>query len=313
MKGLELARQYYETFGAPMLTERFSSVLPQIAVGLCGSGSECFGYDDAISEDHDFEPGFCLFLPDEEKVDRRTAFLLERAYASLPKEFCGYRRSNLSPVGGNRHGVIRLSDFLRAKTGTPDGELSLGAWISLPEQSLGEVTNGALFHDGSGIFTAIRRRLSRFPEGVRRKKLAGELVMMGQAGQYNYPRCLKREESGAAQLAMQEFVKSAMHAVFLLNRVYQPYYKWSFRTLGELSLLSTLSAPLEFLITSGNSPSEAAVKTELCEDILSGIVAELKRQGLSSSASTSAEAHGYAVNDSIAEEEIRNLHILAAI
>ena len=126
MKGLELARDYYRTFGAPMLAERFSSVLPQIAIGLCGSGSECFGYDDELSEDHDFEPGFCIFIPDEEIVDRRMAFLLERAYASLPKEFCGYKRSHMSPVGGNRHGVIRLSDFMRARTGTPDGELTLG-------------------------------------------------------------------------------------------------------------------------------------------------------------------------------------------
>ena len=83
MKGLELSRSYFENFGRTML-EEFPDILPKIAAGLCGSGSECFGFDDDISRDHDFEPGFCIFLPSEETVDRRSAFLLERAYSKLP-------------------------------------------------------------------------------------------------------------------------------------------------------------------------------------------------------------------------------------
>ena len=78
MNGLELSRAFYEEHGKPMLEEQFPQLLPLLAVGLFGSGSECFGYDDETSRDHDFEPGFCLFLPDESVVDRRTAFLLER-------------------------------------------------------------------------------------------------------------------------------------------------------------------------------------------------------------------------------------------
>ena len=65
-----------------MLEAQFPHLLSQIAVGLFGSGSECFGYDDDISRDHDFEPGFMLLLPGEDAVDRRAAFLLERAYAA---------------------------------------------------------------------------------------------------------------------------------------------------------------------------------------------------------------------------------------
>ena len=95
MNGLELSRAYYERFGRPMLEKDFPELLPYLAVGLFGKGSECFGWDDALSRDHDFEPGFCIFLPEEELVDRRREFQLERAYAKLPKEFEGVKRSLL--------------------------------------------------------------------------------------------------------------------------------------------------------------------------------------------------------------------------
>ena len=68
MKGLELAEQYYVNCGKDMLAQ-FPQALPFLAVGLAGSGSECCGYDDETSRDHDFEPGFCIFLPGEDVVD----------------------------------------------------------------------------------------------------------------------------------------------------------------------------------------------------------------------------------------------------
>ena len=45
MQGLELARKYFEEYGAPLLHEQFPEWEGLIAAGLCGSGSECFGYD----------------------------------------------------------------------------------------------------------------------------------------------------------------------------------------------------------------------------------------------------------------------------
>ena len=65
MNGLELSRAFYEEHGAPLLHEQFPEAEGLIAVGLIGSGSECLGFDDEVSRDHDFEPGFCLLLPEE--------------------------------------------------------------------------------------------------------------------------------------------------------------------------------------------------------------------------------------------------------
>ena len=63
MQGLALARAYFDAYGAPMIERQFAAYKSSMAVGLVGEGSECFGYDDAFSQDHDFGPGFCIWLP----------------------------------------------------------------------------------------------------------------------------------------------------------------------------------------------------------------------------------------------------------
>ncbi|MBQ4037065.1 MAG: DUF4037 domain-containing protein [Clostridia bacterium] len=313
MKGLDLAREYYEAYGKAVLEEEFADVLPYLAVGLAGSGSECYGYDDALSQDHDFEPAFCIFLPDESIVDRRYAFRLERAYAKLPKEFMGLSRSPVSPVGGSRHGVIRMEEFFLEKTGSPDGALSLEAWLSVPEHGLLEATNGAVFCDPYGRFSAIRERLSYFPEDVRRKKLGGSLLLMGQAGQYNYSRCVERGDTAAAQMAAFEFVKSVLHSIYLLNRSYMPYYKWVFRGLRELSVLSELGGELEYLVSSGNAPEEAKGKEQRIERICAAVAEELRAQGICALPYAEMEPMAYAVNDTVTDHDLRNMHILSAV
>ena len=313
MKGLELARAYYEAYGAPMLRERFPELLPRLAAGLFGSGSECFGYDDEVSRDHDFEPGFMLLLPGEDAVDRRAAFLLERACAALPRRFMGLERGLMAPVGGPRRGVLRAADFFAQKTGTPDGVLTLGQWLSVPEYALAEAVNGALFYDGDGAVTAIRRRLAAWPEDVRKKKLAGNLLLMAQSGQYNYARCLAHGEKAAAQLAAGEFTRRAISAIFLLNGVYQPYYKWAFRALRDLPRLSLLAEVLEYLLTTDNDGETAAEKRRVIEGVAADVIAELRRQGLTRADGDDLERHAYSVNDGIADGGLRNLHVLEAV
>lgn len=313
MRGLEIAKAFYHEYGEPMLREKFPEILPFMAVGLLGRGSECLGFDDEVSRDHDFEPGFCVFLPGEEIVDRRTAFLLERAYAGLPKEFMGLRRAVISPVGGARHGVLRTAEFMTDLVGSSDGRLDLTGWMTVPDHALTEALSGEIFTDPYGEVTAIRERLRRQPVDVKRKKLAGHLLLMGQSGQYNYKRCLAHGETAAAQLAVTEFVKSTMSVVFLLNNTYQPYYKWSFRAMRALPKLSLTAELLEYLLTSDNEPETAKEKYDVIEGIAADVIDELMEQGLTQAICGDLEKHAYSVNDQIADAYIRNLHILAAV
>ncbi len=313
MNGLELARAYYETYGAPMLQEQFADLLPHLAAGLLGSGSECFGFDDALSRDHDFEPGFCLFLPGEETVDRRVAFMLERAYAKLPKEFEGIQRATLQPVGGPRHGVLRIGEFFTEKIGSADGVLTTAQWLTVPEAALAECVNGQVFFDNAGLLTALRERLAYYPEDVRRKKLAGHLLLMAQAGQYNYLRCVGHGENAAAQLAVNQFVTSTLSVLFLLNRTYQPFYKWSFRAARALPELSLLPELLEALLVGDNEGDQPQAKADMIESIAADVIDCLMAQGLTKATCGDLEKHAYSVNDGIADPALRNRHVLAAV
>ena len=313
MKGLELCRAYYETYGRPMLEKEFSQVLAFAAVGLFGSGSECFGFDDEVSADHDFEPCFCVLLPGEDIVDRRTAFLLERAYAKLPAEFEGFKRERMLPVGGARHGILRTAEVFQAKTGTPDGNLTPLQWLRLPGQYLAEATNGEIFHDEYGEVTRIRQNLARYPEDIRLKKLAGHLLLMAQAGQYNYMRCIRHGETAAAQLSVYEFVKSAMEAAFLLNNRYQPFYKWGFKAMRELDTLADLADDFEFLISTGNNAEQIQEKEQLLENITARFAAALKEQNLTEADGAELERHAWIVNNRIKNPLIRNMNILDGV
>ncbi len=296
-----------------MLDSDFPDLLPYLAAGFFGAGSECFGYDDEVSRDHDFEPGFCLFLPGEDVVDRRRAFLLERAYSRLPREFMGLKRSLMAPVGGARRGVLRTGEFFAEKTGSGTGKLTPLQWLAVPEQALAESVNGEVFFDHLGEVSRIRACLSAYPEDIRRKKLAGALLLMAQSGQYNYARCLAHGEEAAAQLAVCEFVQVAMHAVFLINGKYMPYYKWAFRAMRTLPELSIEAELLEYLLTTGNDEETAEEKGRVIEGIVADVIDVLVDRKLTHANCGDLEKHAYSVNDGIEDPEIRNLHILAGV
>ena len=312
MKGLEIAKKYYETYGKKMLEEQFADYADKIAVGLVGEGSECFGFDDALSTDHDFEPCFCMWI--NEETERLVGFKLERAYAKLPKEFMGLKRQTLSPTGGNRHGVIITGDFYRKLIGSPTAPETLRDWFNIPSYGLAEATNGEVFTDVAGEFSSVRNALLKgYPEDVRKKKIAAHTIMMAQAGQYNYGRCIDRGETGAAQLAVFDFVKNAISVVYLLNNKYEPFYKWAYRGMRDLPVLGDLEIALSSITELGNSKSQASEKREIIEDIAKMIIDEFKKQNLTDATCNNLETHAYSVTDKITDPDIRNMHIMDGI
>ena len=230
MKGMELSELYFKSVYLPVLEKDFPDLYKKMAVGLAGEGSECFGYDDEMSQDHDFGSSCCIWLTQEdyEKYGRRLSDALE----SLPKEFMGFRALNISEWGNERRGVLNMNDWYYKFLGMETYPSNLYDWRLIPETALAAATNGKVFVDNLGEFTKIRDKLSEyFPEDIRLNKIATRCMKIAQSGQYNFSRCMKRNEIVAARMAETEFLDEAVHMIYLLNRRYKPFYKWFHRRL----------------------------------------------------------------------------------
>ena len=305
MKGLEISRAFWEEHGKPMMEERFPELLDLTAVGLVGPGSECFGYDDEISRDHDFEHGFCIYLPDEERVSRRQEFLLGRAYESLPKEFMGLRRSLFNPAGVNRRGVFRTADIYRQLTGFSGPPGDCRAYLSVPDCAMAEVTNGEVFFDGLGEFSAIREAWRNPPEDVQRKKLCGYLIRMSQTGEYNHPRCLERGDEASAFLTAAEFVKAAAAAFGWVYNRPSPYYKWCLRFVQDLPKGEMYAGYLKNALCPDGSTCIAEARILL--------TTVLQEQGLVPEGTEDLQKAAFIINDGIRDGVLRSLSPLAAV
>ena len=227
--GLALAEEYYEAFGRPMLEEKFAAYADKIAVGLVGRGSDCFGYDDEASRDHDWGPGFCMWVTDEtyDAIGKE----LQKAYEELPEEFKGYTRAP-RVNGRNRRGVMKISDFYRELTGADTYEQI--DWRRVQDASLAAAVNGAVFRDDEGVFTAFRKRLKQgYPREILYLKLAESAARFAQAAQYNYPRMLHRGDVLSANMLAWDGVREAMKLQHYIEGKYPPHDKWLRRGLQE--------------------------------------------------------------------------------
>lgn len=235
MRGLDLARNYYEDVVLKKIEELAPHILQYCAFGLVGYGSECLGFDDDISQDHDFSPNICIWMKREDFL----RFSKERAEieASLPEYFLDYKLNNESEWGSGRRGFLIIEDFYFNFLGLEREARTITEWQNIPEYFLSAATNGEVFADNLGYFTELREKMSYYPEVMRQNKIATRLMKISQAGQYNYARCLKRNEMVAANLVLSEFIEEVIHLVYLLNLTYMPFYKWSHRGLLELDLL----------------------------------------------------------------------------
>ena len=301
MKGLELSRRFWNELLRPAVEQQAPELMDRLAAGLCGAGSDCLGYDDEVSRDHAFAAGCMVFVSENE--DRESVYRLSSIYDRLPREFLGVPTEHRSRQGDGRCGVKTVEGFFRPLTGSDGAPRSWREWLAIPSSYLAEAAAGEVFYDGPGELSRRRNEIARgMPEDVRLKKIAARAALMAQSGQYNFSRCLRHGESAAARLAADEFVRQTLEMIFLLNYAHMPYYKWSFRALGSLERLSELKTPLEEIL---RDPDAGKI-----ERVSSAVITELRREGLSHSASDYLEPHAYEVMRRIRTPEIAALHVM---
>ena len=305
MKGLELAEEYFREYGEPMIKEAFPALQDRIAAGLVGDGSECFGFDDEISRDHDWGPGFCLWLTVED-FDKAGPQLAQEV-ARLPQTFAGFGPRICSQWGNCRVGVFEIAAFYSNFIGFETIPNHPDEWLSIPESSLAACINGKVFRDPLGEFSSWRSRLLQFyPEDVRLKKIASRCMTIGQSGQYNLDRCLKRGDRFAAQYTETKFCADAISLLFLLNRTYTPFFKWMHRSLKGLPGKGEWFHSRIFELVSSHDPREKLV---LVGRICNALVGELRRQGLTDSSSRFLLDHGPIVHSRISDPALSRRNV----
>lgn len=308
MKGLELARNFYEECRT-RLYELLPEVMPLACAGLCGEGSECFGCDDETSRDHDFGAAFCLWLPQD--VLARHGRAIAAVLQGLPKTFRGICSDFHDPRNGRR-GPQGIEDYYRFFTGLERPPRSWREWLAIPEFQLAAAANGEIFEDNAKIFSEWRDELLAFyPEDVRLKKLAARCMQMGQSGQYNLPRCLARGETAAAFMAAARFAEAAISFAFLANRRYMPFYKWAPRLGRALPVLGAeLGEMLDALAEHSPAGENGRRLAGAAEKFCAACAAWLNENGLSDERDAWLWAHGPEVIARVKTPEIAQTDLM---
>ncbi len=301
--GLELCRRYYEEYGKPMIAEKFQAYEHLIAVGLVGKGSDCFGFDDIQSRDHDFGPRFVMWVT--KKVYGEIGEELQAAYERLPRSFMGVERIETFH-GRDRSGVMVIEDFYKSTLGYDligalmqgSGNDTLGkeslatikSWLAVHDYALAAAVNGAVFRDDEGIFTRYRDKLKAYyPKAVWYRKIAQTCALFSQSGQYNLPRMRGRGQLVAAELAKAECARQAMKLYYLLNKTYAPHDKWLFKGMprnpamsvtGEDGKRMQVSELVEKVCLLPMDDAHAAELTVAIESLAVIFANELERQNM---------------------------------
>ncbi len=308
MQGIELSEKYYNEYFQGLI-EKFPDLENRVAVGIAGSGSECLGFDDENSRDHDFGIGFTMWLTSED--EEKYGFKLMREYQKLPKDFMGFSKSKESYGYKNKFGVISVDDFYKDIIGFSDMEENPLRFVFVGEHHFLKATNGKVFQDKLGEFSKIRNFLKNdFPKDVWLKKLSAHLILSAQAGQYNYPRMVGRCDYVGAQLAVNEYVNHMLFVMHELSNEFTPYYKWRMKSLEKLAGFKDFYSDFKFLLTTDNMGQNGKRKIDIIENIGYNIKEKLRELSLSNLNSNFLEPHAFEVQKHIKNREIASLHIM---
>lgn len=154
---------------------------PRYASALIGPGSEVLGFDDHTSRDHDWGPRLLLFLRPADR-DAHAASIREFLRRTLPVSFRGYSThweaypddpgvalpaTGQSGDVNHRIAIHTVEEYLEAYLGTPHPLLGEGSrhtpWLTVPQQKLRTVSEGAVFRDDIGTLTQARAAAAAYP------------------------------------------------------------------------------------------------------------------------------------------------------
>lgn len=306
MNGLQLSREYFFQIAEPLLKRDFPSLYPRLAAGLAGNGSECFGYDDDISRDHDWGVDFYIWTTDGDRDSiPALAEWKNELFKKSPPRFTRARSAY-----GARVGVMTGGDFYSGLIGTPQCPKTLNEWIRAPEENFAMAVNGEVFIDNAREFSGTRDALlDYFPEDLRLKRMAAKCMGLAQAGQYNHERMALRKDWVTLRSVLTRYTDNAVAMVFLLNKVFRPYYKWAYRALTELPVLGCETARLLLKIAEAGALDDASLRLRqrYINELCAIFAREFRARGLSHSDDWFLASHGEEIQNGIKDGFLRAL------
>lgn len=260
--GLGLSERLYHAVVAPVMRRHFPA-LPY-AAGRIGLGSEVLGYDTAMSADHDYGPCLQIFLRDSDfgLADE----LLSHLDGAMPETFEGwatrYPTHTRPPgIGARRHGMLGSHHGVEIYTLGAwcdhfigrrfDDALTPRDWLSYSEQIFLTMTAGAVFHDGVGELTDLRRKLAYFPGDIWLYKLASQWSRIAEERTYVGRTGNLGDEIGSRVVAAR-IVGNLMRLAMLVERRYAPYHKWMGTAFASLPCAPGLSPLMVDVLSAQN-------------------------------------------------------------
>jgi hypothetical protein len=264
MSGLELARRFYLEAVLPIVEATIPGLVHSAA--RMGRGSEVLGFDDRVSQDHDWGPRLELFLApvDRDRCAERLAGALAR---DLPTNFLGHSTSfgfDEDGVGvpieiaagepvAHRVEILELGEWCEDMVGfDPRAGVGWLDWLATSGHRLAEMTGGEVFHDGLGELQQIRTALAWYPHDVWLFVLASQWRRIAQEEAF-VGRCCQVGDDVGARLVAARLVRDLMRLCMLMERVYPPYSKWLGSAFGRLDCAGTLTP----ILTSALHASDA--------------------------------------------------------
>ncbi|WP_240421951.1 DUF4037 domain-containing protein [Paenibacillus periandrae] len=219
ISGIQLSRCFHENYIVP----RLSSNLPMLsyASALVGPGSEVLGYDTTMSRDHDWGPRVLIFVREADVSQCGT--IIEVIQKEAPTTFNGF------PLNIEQTIVTTVPSYYGRRLGVGPTrlfeELEPLDWLTIPSQTLAELTGGDVFWDDIGELTDARDLLCFYPQDVWLFLMASIWNRIGQE-EHLMPRAgFVGDELGSALIASR-LIRDVMSLCFLIERSYAPYPKW---------------------------------------------------------------------------------------
>ncbi len=283
IKGLVLSELLFKEIVSPII----SKCCPELkyAAALLGKGSEVLGLDDETSTDHNWGPRLQLFLK-ESDYNAVGPTLKEKFSQDLPTSFKGYSTNWSRPDKfknqflqaaiekkiNHRIEIWTIEQYLQQYLGIASLNLTEKEWLLLSEQGLLEFTSGKVFFDSLGELTAIRKKLSYYPEGVwyfillsEWMHVSEELPFVGRTGS-------RGDELGSKIIAIR-LVHRIMRISFIISKSYIPYNKWIGTLFKRLSISKSVESLLIRII---NTNDWREMEENLCNAALLLIKEEMK-------------------------------------